>query len=151
MKKIVGHTFVPSQSLGKTASGVTGTVREENFDQNGIQINTIITQGSIDKLMMGSYGQARELEEATKGSLDMFERLAKSKGYEVTEHIESSVYRIWPDIIECDTNIVKNGRYQFPERKKSYASLRGSVKNGLKVVKFGAIKEEYRNEELKNE
>ena len=32
-----------------------------------------------------------------------------------------------------------------------YEKVERRVKNGLKVVKFGAIKEEFRNEELKNE
>ena len=55
------------------------------------------------------------------------------------------------DILFMLFSIVNSALIYYFVLDAPYEKVERRVKNGLKVVKFGAIKEEYRNEELKNE
>lgn len=55
------------------------------------------------------------------------------------------------DILFMLFSIVNSALLYYFVLDAPYEKVQRRVKNGLKIVKFGAIKEEYRNEELKNE
>jgi hypothetical protein len=130
IKVVDGFTYV--QKPGREGSGVSATVREKFFDEHGIQISTNSITSRKDKLIVGTMWDQKEATEARPGTVEAFERLANEKGYGVSEHIESSTYRIWPDVIVSDGNIVRNGQTNQPERFTYYASLREGIQ------RFGA-------------
>ena len=55
------------------------------------------------------------------------------------------------DILFMIFSVVNSALLYYFVLDVPYEKVERRVKNGLKVVKFGAIKEEYRNEELENE
>ena len=55
------------------------------------------------------------------------------------------------DILFMIFSVVNSALLYYFVLDVPYEKVESRVKNGLKVVKFGAIKEEYRNEELENE